>query len=181
VSGDSNNGYQSRGWVRRWVKWGLLAVIGGFLLIQLVPYGRAHDNPPVLAEPAWDSPQTRELAVRACFDCHSNETVWPWYTNIAPMSWLVQRDVDQGRDELNFSEWSDEQDGDDAAETVADGSMPPRRYLLAHPDARLTDAELAALTAGLTATFGDGHGGNGDDGNSGEGGGGDDEEERDDY
>lgn len=175
MSSDSSNGAPPKGWVRRWAKWGLLAAIGGFLLIQLVPYGRAHDNPPVVGEPAWDSPHTRELAVRACFDCHSNETVWPWYSNIAPMSWLLQRDVNQGRDELNFSEWDREQDGDDAAETVEDGSMPPRRYLLAHPDARLNDAELAALTAGFTATFGDGHGGDG----GGNGNGGDDQEEDD--
>ena len=91
------------------------------------------------------------------------------------MSWLLQRDVNQGRDEVNFSEWDREQDGDDAAETVEDGSMPPRRYLLAHPDARLSDAELAALTAGFTATFGDGHRGDG----GGNGIGGDDQEEDD--
>ena len=79
-----------------------LVVSGLFLLaIQLIPYGRAHANPPVLAEPAWDSPATRDLAVRACFDCHSNETVWPWYSNIAPVSWLVQRDVDGGRNKAN--------------------------------------------------------------------------------
>jgi hypothetical protein len=64
----------------------LLILVGGFLLIQLVPYGRAHANPPVVKEPAWDSPTTRALAKRACFDCHSNETVWPWYTNVAPVS-----------------------------------------------------------------------------------------------
>ena len=63
----------------------ILAVVALALLIQLVPYGRAHTNPPVVAEPNWDSPQTRELAVRACFDCHSNETTWPWYSNIAPI------------------------------------------------------------------------------------------------
>ena len=62
------------------------AVIALLLLIQLVPYGRNHANPPVRQEPAWDSPQTRELAVRACYDCHSNQTAWPWYTNVAPIS-----------------------------------------------------------------------------------------------
>ena len=76
-----------------------------FLLIQLIPYGRDHTNPAVVAEPAWDLPETRALAVRACFDCHSNETIWPWYSNVAPISWLVQRDVDEGREKLNFSEW----------------------------------------------------------------------------
>jgi mono/diheme cytochrome c family protein len=138
----------------RWIKLGFAALLGGLLLIQVVPYGRAHDNPPVAAEPLWDSSQTRDLAVRACFDCHSNETLWPWYSNVAPVSWLVQRDVDEGREEL-YSEWNRSQEGEESAETVRESSMPPRSYLLTHPDARLTDAELAALADGLAATFGE--------------------------
>ena len=67
---------------------GLLAIGGLFVLIQLVRFGRNHTNPPVAQEPSWDSTETRALAERACFDCHSNETVWPWYSNIAPVSWL---------------------------------------------------------------------------------------------
>lgn len=139
----------------RWLKWTLLALLGGFLVIQLVPYGRNHDNPPVTAEPSWDSPQTRELAVRACFDCHSNETVWPWYSNVAPLSWLVQRDTDEGREEINFSEWNRSHEGDESAETVLDGSMPPAFYVLTHSNARLTDAEMMALAGGLTASLGE--------------------------
>ena len=136
----------------------LVAVIGLALLIQLVPYGRDHTNPPVMAEPAWDSPATRQLAVRACYDCHSNETAWPWYTNVAPISWLVQRDVDEGREELNYSEWGIGQEGDESAETVQDGSMPPWFYLPLHPAARLSAAEKQALVQGLIATFGGGEG-----------------------
>jgi len=79
--------------------------VSAFLLIQLIPYGHDHTNPAVVAEPAWDSTQTRDLAKRACFDCHSNEVVYPWYSNIAPVSWLVQHDVEDGRRRLNFSEW----------------------------------------------------------------------------
>ena len=90
---------------RRLFKIGLISLVGLTVAIQAVPYGRAHDNPPVRSEPQWDSPVTRDLVVRACFDCHSNETIWPWYANIAPISWLTTRDVDEGRDELNFSEW----------------------------------------------------------------------------
>ncbi len=82
--------------------------MGLFLLIQAVPYGRNHANSPNRTEPTWDSPTTRQLAVRACYDCHSNETIWPWYSNVAPVSWLVQRDVEEGRDEVNFSEWGDD-------------------------------------------------------------------------
>ena len=139
----------------RRVRWGLAVLAGGLLVIQLVPYGRDHDNPPVVAEPSWDSPQTRVLAVSACFDCHSNETVWPWYSNVAPISWLVQRDVDEGREEVNYSEWNRPQEGEESAETVREGEMPPRTYLLTHPEARLTDAQLTALADGLATTFGD--------------------------
>ena len=67
--------------------------MGVLLIIQFVPYGRDHTNPPVIAEPAWDSPQTRALFFRACADCHSNETKWPWYSTIAPASWLITRDT----------------------------------------------------------------------------------------
>jgi hypothetical protein len=81
-----------------------------FALAQAVPYGRNHENPPVQAEPIWDSPRTRQLAKRACFDCHSNETTWPWYTNFAPFSWLAYNDVTGGRSALNFSEWNRPQD-----------------------------------------------------------------------
>jgi mono/diheme cytochrome c family protein len=130
-------------------------LLGLLLIVQLIPYGRDHDNPPVVAEPSWDSMQTRDLAVRACFDCHSNETVWPWYSNVAPVSWLIQWDVEEGREHLNYSEWNRDQEGEDSAETVRDGSMPPSAYLLTRSDARLTDAELTALADGLAATLGD--------------------------
>jgi hypothetical protein len=103
---------------------GLPVLLAGFLVLQLVPYGRDHSNPPVIAEPLWDSPDTRELSVRACFDCHSNETEWAWYSNVAPLSWLIQSHVDEGREELNFSESQLDQEGEEAAETVRDGSMP---------------------------------------------------------
>jgi hypothetical protein len=142
----------------RWVKWGLVTIVGILIVIQAVPYGRDHTNPPVIEEPVWDSAQTRDSAVRVCFDCHSNETVWPWYSNVAPLSWLVQSDVAEGRESLNLSDWNRPQEGEEAAETVRDGSMPPSQYLLTQPDARLTDAELSALADGLTATLGgEGH------------------------
>ena len=149
--------------------------VGGFLLIQLVPYGRDHSNPPVVQEPNWDSPATRELAVRACFDCHSNETVWPWYSNIAPVSWRLQRHVEEGRSKLNLSEWGvarpkggegeeregeegergegrGENEGDEAGELIRSGEMPPFDFLWMHPAARLTGAEKTALIAGLAAS-----------------------------
>lgn len=146
--------------LRRIFLWFIAVIAAGFVLIQLVPYGRAHDNPPTVQEPNWDSPQTRELAARACFDCHSNTTVWPWYSNVAPVSWLVQRHVVEGREHLNFSDWnqSHEEHGHEAheaeelGEVVLEGEMPPANYLLNHPEAKLTDDERAALAAGLLAT-----------------------------
>ena len=134
----------------------VVVVIGLFLLIQLVPMD--YTNPPVVAEPAWDSAQTRTLAQRACFDCHSNETVWPLYSRIAPISWLVVHDVDEGREHLNFSEWTGatrgrENPADEAGEKIAEGEMPPASYLWMHPDARLTDAEKQQLIDGLNASL----------------------------
>lgn len=133
----------------------VLGVFGLLAVIQLVPYGRDHTNPPVMREPAWDQPATRALAVRACFDCHSNETEWPWYSQIAPVSWLVQRDVDVGRRTLNFSEWNRPyEEADEAAEEVLEGDMPPAIYLPPHPAARLSPEEKRSLADGLSATIG---------------------------
>jgi mono/diheme cytochrome c family protein len=140
--------------MRRIVRLILLGLLGVFVLIQFVPYGRDHTNPPVSAEPSWDSPRTRELAAASCFDCHSNLTQWPWYTNVAPMSWLVQRDVDEGRATLNFTEWDRPQpEVDEVFEVISDGGMPPWNYTLTHRDARLSDAERRELIDGLRATF----------------------------
>lgn len=131
-----------------------LVVLGLVLVAQVVPYGRDHSNPPIVAEPTWDSPVTRTLAERACFDCHSNQTHWPWYSNVAPMSWLVQNHVDEGRRELNFSEWTrGHAEAGEAAEAVREREMPPRSYVLLHPDARLTDAEREQLARGLDASL----------------------------
>ncbi len=132
-------------------------MIGGAalaLLIQLVPYGHDQTNPPVAQEPTWDSVRTRELFDRACKDCHSHETVWPWYASIAPVSWMVRWDVDEGRSHFNVSDWGRAKNhGDDAAKMVRNGDMPLWYYLPAHPEAQLTKAESAELIAGLERTF----------------------------
>lgn len=126
-------------------------------LIQLVPYGRDHQNPAVLAEPPWDSPQTRATFMTACGDCHSHETRWPWYTQIAPVSWLIQHDVEEGRSKLNVSVWGlmRENEAEEAAETVTKGEMPLPIYLVMHPEAQLGPEAKAAFVHGLRATFGD--------------------------
>lgn len=138
----------------RWLVRIALAGAGLFVLIQLVPYGRNHTNPPVQAEPAWNAPRTRQLAQAACFDCHSNLTKWRWYSNVAPVSWLVYRDVTDGRAALNFTEWNKPQDGaGDAVEAVGSGSMPPWFYVIVHPNASLSQTDKNDLMRGLAATL----------------------------
>lgn len=111
---------------RSWSRAGL-GLLAAFLLIQLVPYGRDHVNPPVGTEPPWDSVATRYLAKQACFDCHSNETKWPAYSRVAPISWLIQHDVAEGREVLNFSEWHRLQEkATKAADEVVEREMPQR-------------------------------------------------------
>lgn len=136
-------------------KWPILVVLT-LLGMQLVPYGRDHANPPVAAEPAWDSLRTRALFIRTCGDCHSHETGWPWYSHIAPVSWLVQSDVDEGREHFNISMWGfqEKNEGDEAYEKFREGDMPPWFYLLPHPEAWLSDQEESAFSQGLLATFG---------------------------
>ncbi len=136
----------------------------GAVVIQLIPVSRT--NPPVVSEPNWDSPQTRALMERACFDCHSNETKWPAYAYVAPISWLVAHDVDEGRQKFNLSDWANNPtEGDEMIESIRKGEMPMPIYLPLHPEARLTAAEQEQLLAGIQATFG-GEGGEG--GESGE-------------
>jgi hypothetical protein len=134
---------------------GLASIVGGFLLLQLVPYGRTHSNPPTVAEPAWDSPRTRELVVRACYDCHSNQTRWPWYAKVAPFSWTVQFDVEAARSVINFSEWNRRYAlAGYAGRRTSSGMMPPYKYRMAHPEADLTPEERLDLARGLEATLG---------------------------
>jgi cytochrome c551/c552 len=107
-------------------------------------------------------PEVAAILRRACYDCHSNETVWPWYAGVAPVSWLLAHDVQEGRAELNFSTW-DTYDAarrkkklKETAEEVAEGEMPPWLYVLMHPDARLDATareRLRAWTAGERATI----------------------------
>jgi hypothetical protein len=132
---------------------GAIAVTVG---LQLVPYGRDHTNPAVVREPAWDGPRTRELFFRACGDCHSHETEWPWYSFVAPASWLVECDVREARSHFNVSDPGRVDDhGDDAAKLLRQGDMPPWRYLVGHPEARLSDRDRQDLVASLVATFGE--------------------------
>ena len=131
-----------------------IAVVAIALLIsQFVPL--SHANPPVTREVRWDSPATRALAQRACFDCHSNVTTWPWYSYVTPVSFLVVSDVEDGRRRLNFSEWDKPQRATfaDASSDLESGDMPAWQYLPMHPEARLSSTETSQLIDGLRRTF----------------------------
>ena len=129
-----------------------LAGLAVFLVLQVLPVGADRSNPPVTQDAPWPDETSRQLARDACYDCHSNESEWPFYSYVAPMSWLVTQDVADGREELNFSEWDqDDNEADDAAESVLAGDMPPGRYTPLHPDARLSDEEKEQLVAALEA------------------------------
>jgi hypothetical protein len=135
----------------------LLTIVVLFIAIQFIPYGKNHNNPKVVAEPKWDSMKTKEVFMKACGDCHSNETIWPWYSDIAPISWSVYHHVVEGREHFNVSMWGHQKknEGEDAVEEVEEGEMPLKSYLLAHPEARLSDAEKQLLIDGLKKTFGE--------------------------
>ncbi len=141
----------------------LLAVIGlvlvGFIVIQFLPVGRLtwtlqrNPNPPVEVQINWNSAEAERLARIACYDCHSNETIYPWYAQIAPVSWLVTRDVNRGRRAMNFSE-------DPASEyDMGDfrwhlfNNMPPRVYRVMHPEANLTDDQRQQIYDALAAAL----------------------------
>lgn len=124
-----------------------MALVAGAVLaaIQLVPVGRT--NPPVTA-PVPAPPEVQAVLKRACFDCHSHETIWPVQAYVAPFSWLVAHDVSEGREELNFSAW-DQVDLKKIArklpKEVGEGEMPPWFYVVAHPSARLGEADRKLL------------------------------------
>ncbi|MDE3197201.1 MAG: heme-binding domain-containing protein [Acidobacteriota bacterium] len=133
----------------------LLWSFGILILIQLLPFGHSHTNPPATKEPNWDSPATKELFSRACNDCHSNQTYWRWYSYVAPVSWLIARDVNGGRRHLNVSQWDKpSRHADHIANEVKTGDMPPWFYLPLHPNAKLSDAEKQQFIAGAEKTFG---------------------------
>jgi hypothetical protein len=134
----------------------IAALLAVFVAIQFVPVQRT--NPPVVIQLDWDSAQTKALAQRACMDCHSNETRWPWYAYVAPVSWLVAHDVEEGRREMNLSQLSTNANslsrmGQRIQRAIQSGNMPPAQYFPTHPDARLTADEKLALIAGMQKTL----------------------------
>lgn len=129
----------------------LLSILSILLLIQFIPVEMS--NPQEHTEPAWDSPTTKDYFYRACADCHSNRVKFPFYTKIAPFSWLIAHDINEGREKFNISN-GNLKDADEAGREVRKEAMPILPYKLLHPEARLSDVEIAEFAKGLEATFG---------------------------
>lgn len=140
--------------MKRSLRYALPALAGVLVLIQFVPVERT--NPPVTADLVAPA-DVKAVLKESCYDCHSNETVWPWYSTVAPVSWMLVRDIEEARDEYNLSEW-ERMDAEEQAETreemwemASEGEMPPWSYLLVHPESRVTEADLAVLRPWLLA------------------------------
>ncbi|MBL8859444.1 MAG: heme-binding domain-containing protein [Planctomycetes bacterium] len=136
--------------MKRVLKWTAIVLAVVLVAIQFVPVDRT--NPPpgqTIAAP----PEVQAILKRACFDCHSNETHWPWYSYIAPVSWLVAHDVEDGRKHLNLSIWGDmpkakrDSKAIEMYEEVESGEMPLKAYVLLHSEAKLSPADVALLKA----------------------------------
>jgi len=126
----------------------LIAVVGLLIIIQLIPLNQT--NPPIIQDASAPS-DIKLILKNSCYDCHSNETEWPWYSRIAPGSFLITRDVVEGRKHLNFSEFADMDAfdstdiADDILEVLEEGEMPILPYLLLHPNASLSDSQIESL------------------------------------
>jgi Haem-binding domain len=150
----------------RVMKWAALAFCVAFIAIQFVPVSRT--NPPVQGD-FRSSAEVVSVLRRACYDCHSNETMWPWYSRIAPVSWVIAHDVNEGRRALNFSTWnqlSAEKQAEamqESWEDVAEGKMPTWYYVILHPEARLSANDQSVLRAWSGSAAGEKEGDSEDD------------------
>ena len=128
--------------------WSVIGLCVGFIIIQFVPVNRA--NPQVEGD-FRSSAEVDSILRRACYDCHSNETVWPWYSHVAPLSWVIAHDVNEGRAALNFSTWNQLSPEKQAKgmkeswEEVAEDKMPTWYYVALHPEARLSANDKSVL------------------------------------
>ena len=141
--------------LKRSLKWIIAVPVILFALLQLT--NPSHVNPPVKTDfiaATQPPPEVAAMLRSACYDCHSDVTRWPWYSRIAPMSWQIAQDVNEGRQHINLSEWPADADLarkkiENMSDEVDDGSMPLAKYTLIHKDARLTEAQRTALTQWL--------------------------------
>ena len=146
------------------LRWPVIVLAVAFVLIQFVPYGWWHDNPAVVADARWPNEESRRIARESRYSCHSNETDWPFYSSVAPASWVVRSDVEGGRDELNFSDWQEARDETgDAVDMISGGEMPPAKYTLIHRGTTLTAQESDVLVGALLPTGRDARAADGDE------------------
>lgn len=132
----------------------LVVAVGGFLLIQIIPFGHIRTNPPIVSEPNWSSQQARAVVKQHCFQCHSNETNWTWYANIAPGSWLIAMDVIEGRNAFNFSDWQNNPGRlKEMVRKVQKGDMPPIQYWIFHPQERMSDQQKQEVISALQSSI----------------------------
>lgn len=130
------------------VLWIIAILVLAAIVIQFVPVKRT--NPPETSPLVADSAVLNVLH-RSCYDCHSNETKWPWYAYVAPVSWMVTKDVNRARHKINFSEWGDLSEArrshapDNMVDEIEEGGMPLPKYLRMHPDAKVSDEDFALL------------------------------------
>jgi hypothetical protein len=137
--------------MKKKLKWLALGGVAVFAILQV--FNPPRTNPPVqndFATAAKPPPEVASSLRAACYDCHSDETIWPLYSRIAPVSWLVASDVNEGRHHLNFSAWPTEQsaaakDLDRINEVIDYREMPPAKYTLIHAEARLNDKQRKAI------------------------------------
>ena len=132
-------------------------LIGIFIFIQFIPVKR--DNPAVVSD-LNAPPEVKAVLKRACYDCHSNETRWLWYSHVAPVAWLVADDVREGRQHLNFSDWGKYVAKNKVGfvkghiyDEIAEKEMPLSKYLIMHPDAQISSEDLKILSGWLGKTF----------------------------
>jgi len=130
------------------------SVIGIIILMQAYPVSQPEvktENPNDLLASTEVPDNIAVMLKSACYDCHSNETVYPWYSYVAPVKWLVYRDTKEGREDLNFSEWASMSKMDqatalsDISDEVSEGDMPMKIYPIMHPKAKLSDEDRQAI------------------------------------
>ena len=142
--------------MKKWLKFALIAVVAFLVVAQF--FRPSFANPPIdpaktFAATAQVPPNVQSTLERSCSDCHSNNTVYPWYSKVAPVSWLLANDINKGRHEVNFSEWGGYTQKrklrklKEICDQVKEGEMPLSYYLPMHPNAKLSDADKAAICA----------------------------------
>lgn len=138
-------------------KWILITLLAVFVIAQI--FNPPRTNPPVINDfvaATAPPPEIGKLFQASCYDCHSHETKWPWYSRISPVSWTVANDVEYGRANLNLSDWPTNfakaaKKLDIMSEDISEKDMPLPKYLWIHHDARLTDAQRKEMTDWLDA------------------------------